>query len=72
MSVEMTLDVASKCHHAVSENDSRAARLRHIQVKRLSFHRTPGCRIAILAHTGSATVSPGERVRAMPIRALLS
>ena len=38
---------------------------------RVFLQRTPRCRIGILAHTGAATVSLGERLWAMPIRALL-
>ncbi|MBI4574576.1 MAG: hypothetical protein HY713_14965 [candidate division NC10 bacterium] len=33
---------------------------------------TPRCRLAILAHTGSAAVSLGDRLWAVPIPVLLS
>jgi len=39
---------------------------------RIFLERTPRCRIGLLAHTGGATVSLGERLWAIPISALLS
>ncbi len=39
---------------------------------RAFLQRSPRCRVAILAHTGTATVSLGERLWAMPIAALLN
>ena len=36
------------------------------------LERTPRCRLALLAHTGPATVSLGDRLWAIPIPALLS
>ena len=39
---------------------------------RVFLQRTPRCRVAILAHTGSATVSLGDRLWAVPIPVLLS
>jgi len=39
---------------------------------RIFLERTPRCRLALLAHTGAATVSLGERLWAIPIPVLLS
>ncbi|HSB72971.1 MAG TPA: ATP-binding protein [Candidatus Methylomirabilis sp.] len=39
---------------------------------RIFLERTPGCRIALLAHAGTATVSLGERLWAIPIHSLLN
>jgi predicted AAA+ superfamily ATPase len=39
---------------------------------RIFLERTPRCRLALLAHTGTATVPLGERLWALPIPALLS
>ncbi len=39
---------------------------------RVFLQRSPRCRVAILAHTGTATVSLGDRLWAMPIAALLN
>ena len=39
---------------------------------RIFLERTPRCRLALLAHTGAAAVSLGERLWAIPISALLS
>lgn len=39
---------------------------------RVFLQRTPRCRVAILAHTGSAPVSLGDRLWAVPIPVLLS
>lgn len=39
---------------------------------RVFLERTPRCRVALLAHTGTGTVALGERLWAIPIPALLS
>jgi hypothetical protein len=39
---------------------------------RTFLERTPRCRLALLAHTGTSTVSLGERLWAIPISELLS
>ena len=39
---------------------------------RVFLQRAPRCRVAILAHTGSATVSLGDRLWAVPIPVLLN
>jgi hypothetical protein len=39
---------------------------------RVFLQRGRRCRVAILAHTGTATVSLGDRLWAMPITALLN
>jgi predicted AAA+ superfamily ATPase len=39
---------------------------------RIFLERTPQCRLALLAHTGAATVSLGKRLWAVPIPVLLS
>ncbi len=40
--------------------------------KSTPLQQSPRCRVAILAHTGTATVPLGERLWAMPIAALLN
>ena len=56
---------------AIEVKAARRWQDRDLSGLRAFLQHTPRCRLAILAHTGSATVSLGDRLWAVPIPVLL-